>query len=123
MKSIFSDCDIISTYSRAQAISDGVLVDITTNYPNEARLFKFPVAFTQAVFGLVEAVAKDNHDHQATVIWDILFMSINFKSRILSESEHLFLVSIGGRDITLKVICSGGDNGEPVLTFLTKFED
>ena len=123
MNSIFSESDIISTYTRKEAIEDGVLVDITTNYQNEARLFKFPVAFTQAVFGLVKAVAKDNHDHQATVIWDILFMSINCKSRILSESEHLFLVSIGGRDITLKAICSGGDNGEPVLTFLTELED
>ena len=123
MKSIFDESDIISTYSRAQAISDGVLVDISANYKNEARLFKFPVAFTQSAFGLVEAVAKDNFDHQSVIIWDILYMSIHLKTKILSESEHLFSVLLGTQTHLLKAICSGGDQGEPVLTFLTEFED
>jgi hypothetical protein len=123
MKPNFSDEDIISTYSRAQAIQDGVLVNITTNYPKEAKLFRYPVAFTRAVFALIEGSAKDIFEHQSTVVWDILYMSIHLKVEILSEAEHLFSVLIGSKTHILKAVCSGGDQGEPVITILLPEED
>jgi hypothetical protein len=53
MNSIFTEADIIHTYSRAEAIH------ITANFPNEARLFKFPVAMTSSVWSVIDAGAKN----------------------------------------------------------------
>jgi len=124
MKPIFSDEDIISTYTRKQALEDGFLIDITATYPKEAKqIYKFPVAMSHAVYVLVEEVAKDNYNNQATIIWDILYMSINMKTRILSEAEHLFTVMIGQKTHTLKIMVHGGDEGEGVITIMQKNED
>jgi hypothetical protein len=124
MKPIFSDEDLISSYTRKQAIEDGFLVDITALFPKEAKqLYKFPVAMTHAVYTLVEESAKDVYSNQATVIWDILYMSIHMRTRILSEAEHLFTVLIGAKTQTLKAMCHGGDEGEGVITILLPEED
>ena len=46
-KGFWDDAEVISSYSRAQAIEDGVLVDVST-VAKEAGI-KFPVAMTAAV--------------------------------------------------------------------------
>src|SRR5689334_13821686 len=51
MASIFGDCEVISRYTRANAFSDGVLVDITMNFPELCKMYKFPVACTASVWG------------------------------------------------------------------------
>jgi hypothetical protein len=54
-------------------------------------------------------------------------MSIHGIIKKYSEAEHLFTVIITGAgqqtNYTLKAVCSGGDNGEPVITILTPFQD
>jgi hypothetical protein len=47
----FDGMEIISSYSRAQALEDGVLIDISV-LAREAGL-KFPVAVTMAVFSVL----------------------------------------------------------------------
>lgn len=44
MKEDPMEWDVIHTYSRAEAIQDGVLVDLTALFPNDTKLFKYPVA-------------------------------------------------------------------------------
>jgi len=41
---LFAECNTIFTYTRAQAIADGVLVDLSTSFPSDTRLFKWPIA-------------------------------------------------------------------------------
>ncbi len=68
--------EVISTYSRAQAIADGVLVDAG---PMAAEAgFKWPVALTAAAW--VDCVAwsdEDNHQQgyqdESGRLWDVLF--------------------------------------------------
>src|SRR5215207_3343934 len=55
---MFEDADLISSYTRAQAIADGTLIDLTDATDRDGRKlspFKWPVAMTAAAFG--EAVA------------------------------------------------------------------
>ncbi|HEX4589474.1 MAG TPA: DUF6573 family protein, partial [Gemmataceae bacterium] len=63
---MFEDFDLISEYSRAQAIRDGVLVDVTNATDRNARRlspFKFPVAMTATAFGrTVEAGGRWEKD-------------------------------------------------------------
>lgn len=50
----------ISRYTRAQAIADGVLVDLSRRYPNDTKPFKYPVACTESVWELVKAANGDS---------------------------------------------------------------
>lgn len=126
-ESVFDN--IIYAYTRAQAIEDGVLVDLTTLSPSDTRLYKWPVACTSAVFSLIEDIVphdKDGFFEIAKVgpwIWDLCWMSIKNITRKFSDSEHLFKVIIGNKAHTLKCSCSPGDTGEPVITIMMEDED
>ena len=127
-KSIFGE--VISTYTRAQALEDGVLVDAG---PMAKEIgFKLPVALTSAVWA--DCVAWTDGDNQKMPfqdqsgrLYDVLFMasfairtSANAGDRLLYE---LYRVPRDGysteaKPVTLKLIIGPGDQGEPVLTIL-----
>jgi hypothetical protein len=69
--------DVISTYSRAQAIDDGVLVDLMQD-EQTAKLcrehYKFPIACTAALWELIQqAISNPKHGNDLLgVLHDIL---------------------------------------------------
>jgi len=130
MESIFGDCEIISKYTRADAIQDGTLIDLSANFSEiSSQLYKFPVACTSAVWAIVEAaVANKKHCNDfAGVVWDVLWMSQKGIVRRIDESQYIFRVIITGtgrqKHHDLKIVCHGGDAAEPVLTILLPEED
>ena len=119
--------EIISSYSRAQAIDDGVLVDLTGLFPSDTRLYKWPVACTAAVWSFIEEVCPQRDTGElinaGAWVWDLCWMSIKAKTKVLSPSEHLFKCSIGPKVHTFKTVCGPGDNAEPVITIMLPDED
>lgn len=132
--------EVISSYSRAQAIADGVLVDVTET-ASEAG-FLWPVAITQAAWSdCVEWTEEDARRQSAAFqdlngrCWDVLFMAhwaIKTSKRDSYEGNtllyDLYRVPRGGkrtkaRKVTLKLITGPGDNGEPVVTIMLPNED
>ena len=127
--------DIISTYTRAQAIEDGVLIDISLT-AKEAG-FEWPVAITAGAWA--DCVAWSDTDSQAQVyqdqsgrLWDVIFMA--FQAISLSRETgdrllfRLYRVPRDGHSTdaeltTLKLIVGPGDSGEPVITILLANED
>ncbi len=117
---------VISSYSRAQAIEDGVLVDANIGDLAEVtrQHFKYPVAMTAAVFRLMEkAVNNPRWCNDYRGVWhDILHMSKVAIVRRIDPTQHLFRVIITGtgrrKYHTLKIVCHPGDNAEPVLTVM-----
>jgi hypothetical protein len=119
----------IHTYTRAEALADGVLVDLTRVAPDVCRQhFKYPVACTAAVWGIIErAIAnKDCANEMNGVIHDILFMSIAMGTE-LDPSTRRFAVIICGAGPTdtyeFTIMCGPGDDAEPVLTIMLPDED
>ena len=115
--------DIVSIYTRKQAIADGVLIDLSALYPNDTRIFKYNVACTIPVWEKVKNYA-DVHGNVA--VWDLCLTSVRCKTKIISESEHLFecYVPLGAPKGTIfKIHCGPGDNYEPVLTIMMPWED
>ncbi|MHB8927782.1 MAG: DUF6573 family protein [Bacillota bacterium] len=123
--------DLIFTYTRAQAIEDGVLVDVTST-AKEAG-FKIPVAVTQRVW--VQVVTPDEDACRASEsetgrLCDVLMM-LHFAIRYLPdagdrEEVHYSLLSTKEgkpRKVTLKALCGPGDHGEPVVTIMFPEED
>ncbi len=127
--------NVISTYTRAQAIEEGVLVD-TGSMANEAG-FKWPVALTSAVWADCVAWTDDDsrkqtHQDQSGRLWDVVYMaSYAIRTSKDSGDRLLFQVYRVPRDghstkavcTTLKLIIGPGDTGKPVITVLLPNED
>ena len=126
---------VISTYSRAQAIDDGVLID-AGSMAREAGL-KWPVAVTSAAW--CDCVAWSEVDNQKQAyqdelgrLWDVLFMASQ-AIRAASDSGDrrnfsLYRVPRNGQsreagEVTLKLIVGPGDQAEPVITIMLLNED
>ncbi len=131
MAEIFGEA--ISTYTRAQAIEDGVLVDVTETAREVG--FRFPVAMTRAAWeDCVTWSEADNkrqtYQDEAGRLWDVLWMA-SVAARRNSGSEvrfQLYRVPRGGRGVrprlvTLQMLCGPGDEGEPVITIGLPGED
>lgn len=125
---------LIHTYTRAQAIEDGVLIDVS-NTAREAG-FRWPVALTSAAWADAVEWSETDSERQAYQdesgrLWDVLWMAYLAARRKSGESETLFQlyrVPRGGRGVrprltTLKMISGPGDNGEPVITIMQPDED
>lgn len=118
--------DVIYSYTRAQAIEDGVLVDVTET-AREAG-FKYPVAVTQALWA--DIVVPSDHSRregqsEAGRLWDVLWMATRSAGQGGPEIRYSIIVREGGRSThrELKAICGPGDTAEPVVTIMLPDED
>lgn len=121
MYSLFGE--VISSYSRAQALEDGVLSDLNQWIPVKESGYKYPVSCTSAVFAAIqEAVESRAGQDYKGVVWDILWMSKKGVTKRW-ETGALFVVRIGRCTRTLKIECGPGDDAAPVLTIMFPEED
>ena len=127
--------NVISTYTRAQAIEDGVLIDVGS-MAKEAG-FKWPVALTADAWA--DCVAWTDADSQQQVhqdqsgrLWDVVYMASHaIRTSKDSGDRLLFQLYRVPRDghsteavlVTLKLIVGPGDSGEPVVSILLPNED
>jgi hypothetical protein len=127
--------EVIFSYTRAQSIADGVLVDVS-DLAREAG-FRWPVALTAAAWE--DCVAWETSDtrrqcHQDVTgrLWDVLFLAAH-AARVArpDTSRHAFEVTRVPRDgsstraetAVLHLHLGPGDTGEPVITILQPHED
>ena len=111
--------EVISSYTREMALADGVLVDLTTLYPNDTRIYKYPVACSSSVWGLIERAGGN----PGAWVWDLCYMSAKFPTQKLDETSRLFRLTLGRNVHALMIVCGPGDNAEPVMTIMLSEED
>lgn len=122
----------IHSYSRAEAIEDGVLIDLSYAESDTAPVcrqhYKFPIACTAAVFGIMQKAVENPRYCQdyAGILHDMLFMS-RAMSRKLDDSTVIFRCIVQGAGRSkyhdFKLMVHGGDQGEPVITISLPRED
>ena len=126
--SIFNEFNVICTYTRAQALEDGVLVDVSS-VAKEAGI-SFPTAVTSSVWyqyilppDKLEACGQSISGR----LWDLLHM---FRLKALKTNSSLlyFHCLFLGYDekheeVKFKALCGPGDNLEPVITIMLPHED
>jgi hypothetical protein len=118
--------DVIFSYTRAEAIADGVLVDLSALCPDVCcQHYKHPIACTAAVWAMIENTATTPGHDLAGVVHDILWMSRRAQTEAPDESTRLFRVILDNPEEPedLKIYCGPGDNLEPVLTVMLPNED
>jgi hypothetical protein len=125
---MFENFDLIHRYSRAQAIADGVLVDVSA-VAREAGL-RWPVALTRAVWERCVRVPDGVlYQDEAGRLWDVLFL-LALAARRCDSAEVRFAVHVRDDNsdctpplVRLKAVCGPGDDGEPVITVMLPHED
>ncbi len=127
----FESAPVIFSYTRAQAIEDGVLVDLTS-WAAETG-FKIPVACTATVWHRYIALPEGTKElgqsergRAHDLLW-MLYCGIR-RSDAASQDQLRFQVIFlqapnKHETVTLKAMCGPGDNGEPVLTVMLPDED
>jgi hypothetical protein len=103
---------IIRSYTRAEAIEDGVLVDVSDTAREVG--FRFPVAFTRAVWDLA-----CDYEHGLLC----MLRGALRAPRAAGASEvflHVlfFAVELPISRVTLRATVDPGDDGEPVVTVM-----
>ena len=69
-----NDWKIIASYTRAEAVADGVQVPVSAEITKEAGI-KYPVFFTRGVYDKYVVVPHGMaHQNEDGRLWDILFM-------------------------------------------------
>jgi len=138
---MFENAEVISVYTRAQAVDDGMLHDVS-ELAKEAG-FKFPVAITERLALTLEPSSEAAGQDFTGRLWDVLWMlHLNIKGTLEPVKQypygggtclHFTLDIIDGDEpkrfgpdpwrVELKAICGPGDNMEPVLTIMHIDED
>ncbi len=119
--------DLIYSYTRAQAIDDGILIDVS-ELAKEAG-FRYPVAMTRTAWSqCVEVHADDVGQDEIGRLWDVLNVLRHEIRR--GGDGHLIafdvLVAKCGRPprpVSLKSHCGPGDSGEALITIMLPDED
>ena len=127
---MFDGAPVIYRYTRAQAIDDGVLVDLT-EWAKETG-FTIPVACTTAVWNQcitppegTKELGQSERGRAHDVLW-MLFVAIKRHSGTSDQLLYdvIFLNETGKHEtVTLKSICGPGDDAEPVITIMLINED
>ncbi|WP_374259067.1 DUF6573 family protein [Aquabacterium sp.] len=126
--------ELIYSFSRAQAIEDGVLIDVTET-AQEAG-FRLPVALTSAAWHqTVEWTDVDTRrqtpQDESGRLWDVVWMAYLAARRASGGCRVQFNVLVvprGGaarrpRLMALVMNIGPGDDGEPVITLMLPNED
>jgi hypothetical protein len=124
--------DVVDSYSRAQALEEGVLIDVS-RMAKEAG-FRFPVALTYRAW--IDAIAWDEandapQDEEGR-LWDVLCLaSLAAKRAGAGQSRVSFEVlrvpntrrALRPTPTELVMHIGPGDAGEPVMTIMKPGED
>lgn len=132
---MFTNDDLIFSYTRAQAIADGVLMDITEQAKGFG--FKLPMALTDAVYTKAVEWTEADSDRKPGLgqstdgrLNDLLTMSY-LAARDTDDNRAPFRVLVVPRfdagetaeELELVLHIGPGDRGEPVLTIMLPDED
>ena len=133
VESLFGE--VISTYTRAQAIEDGVLIDVSQTGVQAG--FCWPVALSSAAWENCVAWTEEDTDKQICQDvpgrrWDVLYLAAHAIKTSKNRSDQLLYRfyriprdgwSKAAQLVTLKLIVGPGDQGEPVVTIMLPDED
>ena len=122
--------EVIFSYSRADALADGVLVDVS-DFAREAG-FKLPVAVSDTLYhGYLTPpleLAKEGQSLDGR-LWDTLSV-LRYAIKSASATDRLSFTVLFAQasdatpvSVDLLAVCGPGDSGEPVITIMLPSDD
>lgn len=126
-EALFGDAEVISTYTRKDALEDGTLIDVTTT-AREAGI-RWPVAVTSALWVEIVPNEEDAAKHGQSMegrLWDVLwlFRCEAIRTHGAALSYPVLMIEHGKhKTVAVKGRIHPGDNGKPVITLMLPSED
>jgi hypothetical protein len=126
----WQDADLIHVYTRAQALADGALIDIS-RLATEAG-FRYPVAVTAALWHILEPSDDLARLGQSVTgrAWDVLQV-LRAAIRYSDHTDRIYFTPLFVLDaahptpqpVQLWAVCVPGDDAAPVITVLCEGEE
>ena len=123
----------ISVYTRAQAIEDGQLVDVSEADVTRDAGFRYPIAVTRAIWAWVHPEPMPRCQDFSGRLWDLYTMFRHGMRRASGSTDRIrFSVLFQGgpglrgrqkRIVSMIAVCGPGDDAEPVITIMLPGED
>lgn len=117
---MFENAPIIHRYTRAQAIADGTLVDVTEHAVFGG--FVIPVAMTATALGEVRAQVSAKESEEDRTLVAIMSALVAMRKAI-AVSPDGDRVTFTAKGVELYAVCGPGDDAEPVVTVMLVGED
>jgi hypothetical protein len=128
---LFADAEVVYVYTRAQALADGTLVDVSETA--KAAGFVYPVAITAALWQDIQDIPEELAGYQTPEgrLWDVLSMGFHAIRQSKGDGSTLvyaLLMAVGDEtnpetEYRVKLVCGPGDHAEPVITLMRTNED
>jgi hypothetical protein len=118
---MFSEDDLIYSYTRAQALADGVLIDLSERARHCG--IKYPTACTAGLWALIQAIPEPDLDMRevAEAVRISAVLSAMLEAiRAARGTDRVVFRALGAE---LWAQCGPGDDGEPVITVMMQGED
>ena len=121
---------VIYSYTRAQAVADGVQVEVTKT-ASEAGI-RFPVFLTRGVFDSFVAVppgvtAQDEAGRLWDIVWMLRFAIMRARPGVQRIPVALYVRNDNRRATLIKLIATCGpldiDDPQPAITVMLPYED
>ena len=114
--------ELIYSYTRADAIRDGLLVDITERAKRAG--IRYPTACTAGVWSLIDCLSESDTDTLAGVVADVrvaeVLRAMLAAIRTARGTDRVEFEALGER---LYAVCGPGDTSAPVITIMREGED
>ena len=116
--------DLVYAYSRADAIRDGVLIDVSERAKRAG--IRYPTACTTAVWALIDCLPDSETDTLAGIVADARLAAV-LRGMLAAirrgGARGTDRVEFGALGCLLWAQCGPGDTGEPVITIMREGED
>ena len=114
--------DLICCYTRAEALADGVLVDVSERAKRAGM--KYPTACTAGVWSLIDCLPESDTDTLAGIVADTrlaeVLTAMLAAIRAASGTDRVTFEALG---CALWAQCGPGDTAAPVITIMREGED
>ena len=113
---------LIYSYSRADALRDGVLVDVSERAKRAG--IKYPTACTAGVWALIDCLPESDTDTLAGIVRDVRAEEVlRVMLAAIRQAHGTDRVAFEALGAALWAQCGPGDTAAPVITIMREGED
>ena len=114
--------DLICCYTRAEALADGVLVDVSERAKRAGM--KYPTACTAGVWALIDCLPENDTDMLAGIVADARLAEVlRAMLAAIRRARGTDRVTFEALGAALWAQCGPGDTAAPVITIMLDGED
>ncbi len=119
---MLTDDDLIYSYTRAQALADGVLMDVSERARRAG--IRYPTACTAGVWALIDCLPASETDTLAGIVRDVrLDQVLAAMLSAIRRARGTDRVTFAALGAALWAQCGPGDAAAPCITVMLEGED